>query len=1302
MTENIENTTTVEPPPPEKTPTNKKKWCYRIFCIVSLIILVPIIGVIGALSNQSGQQELLKLTDKMMDNLSFEQITGNLQEGLELHNVRFQSPGIDTLVEKAHIKLDFSCLWHREVCVEDISIQKPIINIDTSLLPPSEDEPEKESEPMKRIHLPISISVKNVAVDELALGIDANQLILEHFKTAASLDNEKGLILFPTEINDFSFVAKTTKTELEKAEKQMAEEAKQVQPVDWAKIEEMLTPPLLGDVMQVILPFDMHIEDIQGNNWKYESFIEDKSQQVITVPHMQLQADATDYHVQLKTLNLNSNLGNLTGSGELQLNENFPLDITIHTDINQMKQGKVILLPDSQLELKLSGNLKKQTALSLTTSGAIEAILTGKVELNEEKTPFNLQLIGKKAQYPFSLADGSMPLQLQDINLNVSGNLLDYKGQLSAQVEGMGIPKTQVDFDGQGKLYEATIERLQFLTLDGSLNLVGHINWKQGVEWKTDAVLNKINMGGYIKDFPAILSGNISSSGLANNQTWKVEIPTLDVKGTVSQRPLSLKGNLTASQETLLNIPDLLLTYGDNKISAKGILSDKSDFNLDINAPNLKGLVPDLSASVNGRMVLTGNIAEPHLDLDLKGNQIQYQNFHLGKFYAQGKVNSESQIEGNLNIALEGFNYGDIKLNDATLTAQGDEKNHQLHLRSHGEPVAAQLNLTGSFDRSTQVWKGAISQTDIKSPIGNITNNQFTVNYDNKESKTTISSHCWHNPSIELCFPENLVVGSTGEIPFEIKKVDLALVNKLTEKENLLSGQLNSKGKVAWFTDKPMKLDAEIKSDGIKFAQKIEGREFKLGVSKLNLTANMENNNLAVKSVISLQNQGNLNADLKLQDLSKSRKLSGSLKIAGLNLNLANQLLANTEHISGDVGANLTFAGDLNSPLINGNFDVKNMKAAMRALPFDLTGGDLTLRFNGNHSVLRGNLQTSESRLEVDGDASWKDLDHWTARVHAKGNEFKLDIPTMAKLKVSPNVEMKASPKLLELTGNVDIPWGRIIVESLPEHAVSVSKDEIILDDTKPRTRVVQFPAEAEGMAIKSDLKINVGDDVFLDAYGLKTELVGNLMVKQEKGKLGLYGQIDLKKGRYASFGQDLLIRKGYISFNGLPSQPMLNIEAIRNPEAMEDSNITAGVNVTGLADTPTVQVFSEPGLPQDQALSYLLTGRSLENSGEAGSSGSVGAALLGIGLAKSGKLVGGIGEAFGIQDLNLGTSGVGDSSKVVVSGNITPRLQLKYGVGLFDGLAEFTLRYRLCPQLYLQSVSGVNQAVDILYQFEF
>ena len=55
-----------------------------------------------------------------------------------------------------------------------------------------------------------------------------------------------------------------------------------------------------------------------------------------------------------------------------------------------------------------------------------------------------------------------------------------------------------------------------------------------------------------------------------------------------------------------------------------------------------------------------------------------------------------------------------------------------------------------------------------------------------------------------------------------------------------------------------------------------------------------------------------------------------------------------------------------------------------------------------------------------------------------------------------------------------------------------------------------------------------------------------------------------------------------------------------------------------------------------------------------------------------------------------------------MVSAYLLPGLQVKYGVGIFDSLATLTLRYRLMPRLYLEAVAGVNQALDLLYRFEF
>ena len=61
-----------------------------------------------------------------------------------------------------------------------------------------------------------------------------------------------------------------------------------------------------------------------------------------------------------------------------------------------------------------------------------------------------------------------------------------------------------------------------------------------------------------------------------------------------------------------------------------------------------------------------------------------------------------------------------------------------------------------------------------------------------------------------------------------------------------------------------------------------------------------------------------------------------------------------------------------------------------------------------------------------------------------------------------------------------------------------------------------------------------------------------------------------------------------------------------------------------------------------------------------------------------------------------------GDNSQLVLSGYVLPDLKVKYGVGIFDSLATLTLRYRVIPKLYVEAATGVDQALDMLYSFEF
>ncbi|WP_274873703.1 translocation/assembly module TamB domain-containing protein, partial [Serratia marcescens] len=90
---------------------------------------------------------------------------------------------------------------------------------------------------------------------------------------------------------------------------------------------------------------------------------------------------------------------------------------------------------------------------------------------------------------------------------------------------------------------------------------------------------------------------------------------------------------------------------------------------------------------------------------------------------------------------------------------------------------------------------------------------------------------------------------------------------------------------------------------------------------------------------------------------------------------------------------------------------------------------------------------TTRGQLNLAGDADWRDINAWRARIAAKGDKLRVTVPPMIRIDVSPDLVFEATPQLFSLNGKVDIPWARITVQELPESAVGVSSDEVMLDD---------------------------------------------------------------------------------------------------------------------------------------------------------------------------------------------------------------------------------------------------------------
>ncbi|HBV39104.1 MAG TPA: translocation and assembly module TamB, partial [Erwinia sp.] len=498
--------------------------------------------------------------------------------------------------------------------------------------------------------------------------------------------------------------------------------------------------------------------------------------------------------------------------------------------------------------------------------------------------------------------------------------------------------------------------------------------------------------------------------------------------------------------------------------------------------------------------------------------------------------------------------------------------------------VSGQLQLNGSFDRSQQRWRGTLNNTRFDTPVGEWRlTRAIALDYLNSSQTVSVGPHCWQNPNAELCVPQTIEAGPSGHAKVTLNRFNLAMVKPFLTDATQLSGVFNGDADVSWTADGSLPQGrVSLKGNGVKVAQDVDGKTLPIAFDTLNLNAALRDGRAQLDWLIRIAKNGQLDGNVQITDPQNKRGLGGNVNIKNIDLALFNPALMQGEKVAGVLNSALRLGGSLQKPQVFGQLGLKNVDVQGSFMPVELTAANLNMVFNGMSSTLQGLLKTSQGQLALSGDADWAQPDAWRARIAAKGSKIRVTVPPMIRMDVSPDLEFDATPQAFNLNGRVDIPWARVIVQEVPESAVGVSSDEVLLDENlKP------VAPKSAAIPINSNLIIHVGNDVRLSAFGLKAKLNGDLKLAQDKRGLGLNGQINIPSGRFHAYGQDLIVRKGELQFSGPANQPYLNIEAIRNPEATEN-DVTAGVRVTGLADEPKAEVFSDPAMSQQEALSYL------------------------------------------------------------------------------------------------------------------
>ena len=897
------------------------------------------------------------------------------------------------------------------------------------------------------------------------------------------------------------------------------------------------------------------------------------------------------------------------------------------------------------------------------------------------------------------------------VDVNLSGKAVDYALNATAKALYPVDEKHSVTADvvirGKGSEVASHLTDFSILSNVGRVQIDGQANWEKNVRFAAALNLSGLNTKEVLPQTPLTVDGSFVIWGERQNGRWKAKLQDLTVLGELRGQSLALTGAVESHGNGIVEAPELYFAVGNNTFEFSGKADfakdvPELDFKTKIDAPDFGLVDPNLLGSVKGTLAVTGTTRLPVINADLTARNIDYFGTTLKRGHLTGRMRSRDVVSGRLTLQLTDFKTQGVDIRKATIELRGNELRHNLTVHTEGTPISVDAKISGIYERMLGNWAGALAELKVKTAYGPVTlEKPMRLAYVPDLNRANVSKACLAHTHARLCLENDLKIDLTNRSDLRIliglPKFDLAFIKQYFPGRFVADGIIKANADVtlpAGLSELP-RGRVTVRAQDISTKYRMDLSDLKVGFNSVQLSFANAKDSIEGNWKIDIKDNGDIEGSLRMSDLFNTRTVDGTLKFVAVDATLVNSFLSPGESAEGQWFGNLRFAGTLEEPLIYGRTGLFNAKLDSTKLPFEMLPSDIKLTFNGNSSTLEGHLKTPQGEVALNGSADWRTIGEGKAIVTTKGSNLRVTLPPDIEFDLTTDVTCEASSDLIKLDGAISIPWAKVFVSKLPASAVDVSDDVVRLDRPRAKKKAAGKP-----IPIESNLRIHIGDDVRVEAMGLKARLTGNLNVIQDKGTLGLTGQISVPSGSFKAYGQDLLVRRGEFHFVGAVANPLLDLEAIRNPDRTAD-DVIAGIRVTGSVDSPQVAVFTDPAKSETEALSYLIRGEGLDPSGDSDNT-MITSALINLGLSQGSHVFESLGDAVGISGLGFETEGVGDSSQLVVSGYVLPGLKVKYGVGIFDSLATLTLRYRVIPRLYVEAVSGVDQALDLLYSFEF
>ena len=879
---------------------------------------------------------------------------------------------------------------------------------------------------------------------------------------------------------------------------------------------------------------------------------------------------------------------------------------------------------------------------------------------------------------------------------------MPYGFEVSAELRGPGLPAASFTASGRVDQDQLTVDRIDGSVLRGRVTGDGRLAFHGDQAWQATVDGRRLDLSGVRKDLSGLIdvTGRIDGRGFSPDGPWTARVSRLS--GMLRGRRLTGSGTVACDKGSY-DLDEVRIVNAGSHVEIDGRYGALMDLRWDASLESLALLHPSLSGSLQSSGTLRGTRSRPEVTGELAARQLHIGDIDAGSVQASVDLDLSDRRDSRVLVRAGKVTAGSLELDSARFEASGRVSGHRLALTldspgSEGGTVPgfeAKLAASGIADVERRSWTGTLEEASFDFTDGNA-RLASPVSLEVGPELVRATPLCLVTGDGRLCAEgEWHGVTSSWRVLYSAQDWPLRrlLTTLLGRKE--FDGMLQASG---WAEQQPGHdwvggLAVVIDQPTLEIRRnRFRSDRVAVGGGRVDVYADEDvlRATAALEMAASTQLTGHASAERHRGISMAELPLTGEIRAQSAVLTALPLFVPEIDKSDGHLEAAVRVGGTLGDPRFDGDFHLRDGRLDLYRTNLSLSAASLDGKFAGDSLAFEGRAITRKGPVRLDGRFTWPD-GVMTGSMHITGEELLVADTPEYRVQASPDLTVTADADGYFMSGQIVIPWARISPKDLST-SVGTSVDE----------RIVGTP-EAEALPpvtrrVRARVRMALGDDVRVDSYGLKAHLGGEVTVTMDPGEEARgTGAIRVLDGEYKAFGVYVKIVRGILSYQDAPlALPTLDLVAKRD---IKDTDVSVSVNVRGRIDNPFVTITSDPAMPSNEALSYLLTGRSI-NTLQSGEIASVNRAAETLAVSGGGLLLGGVGSRLGLDEVSV--EGTNDSDTQVVLGKfLSPKLFVSYGVSIAEAINTIKLRYTLNPRWALKAEAGLEQSADIEFKIE-